>query len=64
MATLTKVIQTLNETNDDATKRHRDIKITLEKGISDISQSLSSIQRAGIKLPGLGLLIGALTHID
>ena len=61
MATLTKVIQTLNETNDDATKRHRDIKITLEKGISDISQSLSSIQRAGIKLPGLGLLIGALT---
>jgi len=61
MATLTKVIQTLNETNDDATKRHRDIKITLEKGISDISQSLNSIQRAGIKLPGLGLLIGALT---
>ena len=38
MATLSNVIDTLNETNAGAKRRHAEIKVSLEKGISDISQ--------------------------
>jgi len=61
MATLSKVIDTLNESNAGAQRRHAEIKISLEKGISDISQSIGSIQRVGIRIPGLSLLLAAIT---
>jgi hypothetical protein len=61
MATLSNVIDTLNESNAGSQRRHAEIKVSLEKGISDISQSISSIQRAGIRIPGLSLLLAAIT---
>ena len=61
MATLSNVIDTLNESNVGSQRRHAEIKVSLEKGISDISQSISSIQRAGIRIPGLSLLLAAIT---
>ena len=61
MATLSNVIDTLNESNAGAQRRHAEIKVSLEKGISDISQSISSIQRAGLRIPGLSLLLAAIT---
>jgi len=61
MATLSNVIDTLNESNAGAKRRHAEIKVSLEKGISDISQSIGSIQRAGIRIPGLSLLLAAIT---
>lgn len=61
MATLSNVIDTLNESNAGSQRRHAEIKVSLEKGISDISQSIGSIQRAGIRIPGLSLLLAAIT---